>query len=147
EADEVADGLRLVARLGIAPRDGGHRLPGDRRVPVPRPPLVRAHRRERARLEEVHANVGLREVVARRERRLEEDPRPRALGDELAADANTDGTRARERLDPVERVVRVPDELLVLLEPAIRGRPGDADVALDLRLALGFDRDVLGRKR
>ena len=47
----------------------------------------------------------------------------------------------------MERVVRVSEELLVLFEPAIRCRPRNVDVAVHLRLALGLDRDLVGRER
>ena len=44
-------------------------------------------------------------------------------------------------------VVRMHDDLLLLLEPTVRRRPGHGDVAVDLGLRLCVDRHVLGRER
>jgi hypothetical protein len=109
--------------------------------------LVRAPGPDVGEQETVHADVLAREVVAGRERGLEEDARPARRRDLLAVHPHDDAPRRVQHVDPVVRVARVDDDLVVLLEPRVDRVPRDADVALDRGLRLGRDAHVLARER
>ena len=69
-----------------------------------------------ARLEQIAAHVGLREVEARRLAGLEHAPSGGGLGQRLARQRHAHVARAGERVDAVVRAARMPGTRLVLLE-------------------------------
>jgi hypothetical protein len=95
---------------------------------VRRPALVRAGRLPVAGLQLGH-DVLAGQVVARRDARLEEQQRPVALGHQLAVELDPDVARAAPGVDAVERVARMGEDRLVLLEPLVEGREVEHHVA------------------
>ena len=85
-----------------------------------RPAEVRREGRRLARLEQVEAHVGLREVEARRLVRLEERQRARRLRERHAGELDAHVARARDRIGAVVRAARMAEHRLVLLEDAPR---------------------------
>ena len=74
-------------------------------------------------------HVGLREVEARGLVGLEQRHRPGRLGERLAGERHAHVPRARERVDAVVRVARVPGQRLVLLEDHLDVRRREHGVA------------------
>jgi hypothetical protein len=59
---------------------------------------------------------------------LEPQPRPRALGRDLAAELDPHRSCALADVDALERVARMPGDPLVLLVPAVEG--GEVELTL-----------------
>src|SRR5207248_3494021 len=101
-------------------------VPGDVLVPadaeIRRSALVRALRVAIARLGR-RDDVLERDVVARRQPRLEQQQRPQALGEQLAVALDADVPRARTDVDARERIAGVSHHLLLFLEPLVGGLP------------------------
>src|SRR5215469_6719348 len=89
--------------------------------------LVRAPSDTVARNEQVYAHVELRDVVASRQPRLEQQRRPVRVGDLQVVYLDFDVPRAVQDVDARVRVVWVDEDLLVLLEPSVHGVPLEAD--------------------
>ena len=87
EAEVAGDGPDVGERLGVAPGGvGAERAVGQAHGPVVAAALVRALRERLARLQQLAADVGERQVVARDQAGLVEQHRPARRGDQLAAD-------------------------------------------------------------
>jgi hypothetical protein len=84
------------------------------------------------RNEQVHAHVDLRDVVASRQPRLEQQRRPVRVGDLHAVHLDLDVPGAVQDVDARVRVVWVDENLLVLLEPSVHGVPVEADQVAQL---------------
>ena len=93
-------------------------------------PLVRASGTRRAGLEV--ADILGRQVIANREPGLEEEHGRTRIRDQLALVLENDMAGRAANVDPRERVARVGDEQLLLVEPLVDGLPGDRDVAWDV---------------
>src|SRR5215207_11093269 len=115
ERDATGDLGGIAQRLAVAPRDVGRA----RGAEVRRLALVCAAGDEVSRFEQLGAHVIEREVVADGQRRLEQEMRRRALGEHGAVDLHPHGPGAVDDVDAVERVARVGEVALVLLEPLV----------------------------
>jgi hypothetical protein len=119
EAQVAFDLVSLRDRLRVVPDEVLHPpSPGLDRV-VRSHALVRAPGVLIAREEHLLADVLGRDVVARRQSGLEEDPGPLRLGDDLPVHADLDVTGAIQDVDPVVRIAGVDEDFLVLLEPGV----------------------------
>src|SRR4051812_6748348 len=104
EADPAGHLLALGHGAAVAPHDVlvAPLRSGDR--PVRGGALVRAAGLRRGRLQQVEPHVAHRQVVARRQARLEEDHRPLRVGHRDAVDLDPHVPGAGEDVDPVVRV-------------------------------------------
>src|SRR5262245_34378246 len=90
EADEPGDALALRERGPVRPRDVVDTGAVDGRRPVLGDALVRAHRRRGRRLEEVEADVDLRQVPPRRQAGLDQHVGVGRLGQHHAVELDAD---------------------------------------------------------
>ena len=104
----------------------------DGRGPVLRDALVRARAARLRRREEVDADIGARDVPARREAGLDEQQRAVGLGDDRPVELDADMARAAQHVDAVVRVARVLEDLVVLLPPRVHRVPVEGDVPGDV---------------
>jgi hypothetical protein len=145
ERDVAAEERRGLDRLAVGPRGIRHLAVADSDRPVRRLTLVPAVRPLLARLEEVEANLLVREVIDGQVPRLVQQPRVAAVDDGLAADDRADSLRHRppEEHRPGRRLdgeVQVPGRILregpspgrerhlALLQQIPSGRPGTPQV-------------------
>src|SRR5438445_95248 len=104
EAEQVRDLRDLGYRRRVGPDDVVETLAADRRRPVAGDALVRAARMGVGGLEQVHAHVLLRYVVADRQAGLEKEHRPARLGHDGSLDLDPDVSRAVHRIHARVRV-------------------------------------------
>ena len=86
--------------------------------------------------------MGLRQVVARWQAGLEQQPGARGLGDGHPVHLHSHVPGAGQDVHPGVRVTRVGEDLLVLFEPGVHRVPVEADQVAQL-----FDRRVLVSER
>ena len=73
--------------------------------------------------EQVHPDVGLRQIVASGQSRLEQERRASRLRHDLARHHDSHVARAVEHVHALVRIARVHVDLVVLLEPGVHLRP------------------------
>jgi hypothetical protein len=82
-------------------------------------------------LKQIEPNVGLRDVIAHGQVRLEEEARFVRIGHRDPADDNANVPRALQDVNAGVRIARMNVDLLVLLGASVHRRPMEADVAAD----------------
>ena len=107
----------------------------DHHVPVGRESLVGASRLQVAVGQQRRVDVALGQVVAGRQAGFENQDRGGRLGEQVAVALDPHVPRAWEGVDADERVARMNEYLLVLLEPVIQGVPGDRDVPIEVGIS------------
>ena len=130
----VANAQRVVERVGVVPGDVTTGLVGVARREIGAHTLVGTRRRGRRRDQQVHPHVLGRDVVAHREVGLEQHQRPVGLREHRARQAHLQAPGAGQHVDALERVVRVPDQHLVLRPPLVERLEVQDDDACEVRV-------------
>ena len=131
ERDQPGDRDGVRERLLVAPAEVRARAAADLDRPVRRLALVRAVGVPR-RWAAARRGRPRREVEARGQVGLEQQPGARGLGHDLAVDLDPDRARALADVDAVERVARVAVDPLVLLVPGVERVEVEHHVAVEV---------------
>ena len=97
-------------------------------APIARKSLVSAARAVVGGLKQVHANVGLRHVVANRRPRFVNNGRSASVGELHTVERNFDVAGAVQKIDALIWIVRVDENLLFFLEPGVHPIPFETHV-------------------
>src|SRR6516162_5638674 len=128
EAEQVFD-LRALGNWGrITPHDVLDELVAYPRRPVARYTFIRASRGRLGGLEQIHAYIQLRNVIAGRQPSLEEEDGPASFTHRHAVDLHTHVPRAVDRVNSCVRISRVNKDLLILFEPRVHLIPVKSEV-------------------
>src|SRR5918992_1934734 len=136
ESDEALDLDRFGLWVFVAPRYVLACVPKGGSRKVNRPSLVCTLGHVSAYLEQIHSDVFLRNVVARRQARLEQRHGPIGLGELLSLERHAHVAGAWDDVDPRIGVTRMDEYLFVFFEPRVHAIEVEGDMTIQEQSAL-----------
>src|SRR6516162_9802017 len=128
EAEPVFDLRALGNWRQITPHDVLDELVAHPSRPVARRPFIRASRGRLGGLEQIHAHIELRNVIAGRQPGLEEEDGSASFTHCHAFNLHSYVPRTVDRVYSCVRISRMNEDLLVLLEPRVHLIPVKCEV-------------------
>src|SRR6516164_5605601 len=128
EAEQVFDLRALGNWRRITPHDVLDELVAHPGRPIVRRSFIRASRDRLGGIEQIDADIELRNVIAGRQPSLEEEDGPASFTQCHAINLHTHVPRAVDRVYSCVRISRMNKDLLVLLEPRVHLIPVKSEV-------------------